>query len=151
MLSRFLEGTVVAITLALVLLVVVGVLSRKAGHSLVWYDEIAAILLAWLTYYGAALAALNRAHLGLPTLVNRAPLRIRRAFSVFREAAIIGFFGLAAWMGLKLLSVLGGVFLVSLPWLPAGIVYSAIPVGAVLFVVAELSGAVEDWNRGQAG
>ena len=30
---------------------------RKAGASLTWYDEIASILLAWVTYYGAALAA----------------------------------------------------------------------------------------------
>ncbi len=149
-LSRFLEAAVLVITVALALLVVVGVLSRKVGHSLVWYDEVAAILLAWLTYYGAALAALSRAHLGLPNLVKRAPRRARRAFSVLREIAVIGFFGLAAWMGLELLAVLGGVFLVSLPWLPAGIVYSAIPVGAALFIVAELTVAIEEWNRGGA-
>ena len=58
-LSRFLEVTVVGITAALALLVVVGVVSRKAGFSLVWYDEVAAILLAWLTYSGAALAVLH--------------------------------------------------------------------------------------------
>lgn len=136
-----------AITASLAMLVVVGVLSRKAGHSLVWYDEVAAILLAWLTYYGAALAALHRAHLGLPNLVQRAPRRVRLVLTVLREAAIIGFFGLAAGMGLKLLSVLGGVFLVSLPWLPAGVVYSAIPVGATLFIVAELAAAYEARNE----
>ena len=66
---------------------------------------------------------------------------------VLRETGIIGFFALAAWMGLDLLAVLGGTFLVSLPWLPAQIVYSAIPVGAVLFIVAELTLVVEDWQR----
>ena len=145
-LSRF-PSTVVWITAALALLVVVGVVSRKAGFSLVWYDEVAAILLAWLTYYGAALAALHRAHLGLPNLVRRAPRSARLVLSVLREAAIIGFFALAAWMGLDLLAVLGGTFLVSLPWLPAQIVYSAIPVGAVFFIVAELTVVVEDWQR----
>ena len=145
-LSRFLESAVVAITASLALLVVVGVLSRKAGHSLVWYDEVAAILLAWLTYYGAALAALYRAHLGVPNLVQRASRRMRLALTLLREAAIIGFFGLAAWMGLELLAVLGGVFLVSLPWLPAAVVYSAIPVGAALFIVAELTAAFETWD-----
>ena len=149
-LSRFLEVTVVGIIAALALLVVVGVASRKAGYSLVWYDEVAAILLAWVTYYGAALAALHRAHLGLPNLVRRAPRPARLALRVFREGAIIGFFALAAWMGMDLLAVLGGTFLVSLPWLPAQIVYSAIPVGAVLFIVAELVVAVEDWQRSRA-
>ena len=142
-LSRFLEVAVVGITAALALLVVAGVASRKAGFSLVWYDEVAAILLAWLTYYGAALAALHRAHLGLPNLVQRAPKSAQIVLGVLREAAIIGFFALAAWMGLDLMKALGGTFLVSLPWLPAQIVYSAIPVGAVLFIIAELTVAVQ--------
>ncbi|MDE0108020.1 MAG: TRAP transporter small permease subunit [Bryobacterales bacterium] len=149
-LSRFLEVTVVGIIAALALLVVVGVASRKAGYSLVWYDEVAAILLAWVTYYGAALAALHRAHLGLPNLVRRAPRPVRIALRVLREGAIIGFFALAASMGVDLLVVLGGTFLVSLPWLPAQVVYSAIPIGAVLFIVAELTVAVEDWQRSRA-
>ena len=147
LLNRSLEIAVVGITASLALLVVAGVISRKAGYSLVWYDEVAAILLAWLTYYGAALAALNRAHIGFPNLVRHAPPRVRRGFKVLREFAIVGFFAIAAWMGVELLAVLGGTFLVSLPWLPARIVYSAIPVGATLFIVAEVTAAVEAWER----
>ena len=149
-LSRILEISAVGITAALALLVVAGVLSRKAGYSLVWYDEVAAILLAWLTYYGAALAALHRAHIGFPNLVQRAPRRLRRSLWILREVAIIGFFGLAAWMGIGLLGALGGTFLVSLPWLPAQVVYSAIPIGAVLFIGAELTAAFETWKRDTA-
>ncbi|MCY4593971.1 MAG: TRAP transporter small permease subunit [Bryobacterales bacterium] len=147
-LNRCLEAAVIAIIAALALLVIVGVASRKAGFSLVWYDEVAAILLAWLTYYGAALAALHRAHLGFPNLVQLAPRDLRFGLVVLRELAIFLFFGLTAYLGLDLLSVLGGTFLVSLPWLPAAVVYSAIPVGAMLFIAAELITAVEDWNRG---
>ena len=147
-LNRCLEAAVIGIIAALALLVIAGVASRKAGFSLVWYDEVAAILLAWLTYYGAALAALHRAHLGFPNLVQRAPRHLRFALMALRELAILLFFGLTAYLGLDLLSVLGGTFLVSLPWLPASVVYSAIPVGAMLFIAAELTTAVEDWNRG---
>ena len=147
-LNRCLEAAVIGIIAALALLVIAGVASRKAGFSLVWYDEVAAILLAWLTYYGAALAALHRAHLGFPNLVQRAPRNLRFALMALRELAILLFFGLTAYLGLDLLSVLGGTFLVSLPWLPASVVYSAIPVGAMLFIAAELTTAVEDWNRG---
>ena len=42
---------------ALAVVVVLGVGFRKFGAALVWYDEVASVLLAWLTYYGAALAA----------------------------------------------------------------------------------------------
>lgn len=148
-LGRALEYAVIGITASLALLVVAGVVSRKVGYSLVWYDEVAAILLAWLTYYGAALAALHRAHLGFPNLVRLAPAGLRKGLAVLREAAIVVFFGLAAWMGVRLIDVLGGTFLVSLPWLPARVVYSAVPVGAVLFVAAELLSFVQGWRQAE--
>ena len=68
---KLLEGLVLFLMAALAVVVVMAVAFRKAGASLVWYDEVASILLAWLTYYGAALAALHRAHIGVPTLVDR--------------------------------------------------------------------------------
>ena len=68
-LQRALEFAVVALMVALAVVVVLGVVFRRLGAALVWYDEIASILLAWLTFYGAALAALHRAHIGFPKLV----------------------------------------------------------------------------------
>ena len=56
-LRKLLEGLVLFLMVSLALVVIVGVVFRKSGASLVWYDEVASILLAWLTYYGAALAA----------------------------------------------------------------------------------------------
>ena len=106
-LNRCLEAAVTGLIAALALLVICGVASRKAGFSLVWYDEVAAILLAWLTYYGAALAALHRAHLGFPNLVNQAPRGLRLGLVILREVAIVLFFGLTAYLGMDLLSVFG--------------------------------------------
>ncbi len=119
-------------------MVIVAVVLRKIGYSLVWYDEVAAVLLAWLTFYGAALAALYRAHIGFPKLVERFDGWPRRVLFLLRKILVIGFFTLAALMGMKMMAALGGTFLVSLPWLPARVVYSAIPAGAVLFVLAEI-------------
>ena len=49
--------------IALAVEVTVGVVFRYSGHSLVWYDEVASMLLAWLTFYGSALAVAEaRAH-----------------------------------------------------------------------------------------
>ena len=47
-----------------------------------------------------------------------------------------------------MMAVLGDTYLVSLPWLPARIVYSAIPVGALLCVLVELLPAIEH-GRGE--
>ncbi|MBW1995630.1 MAG: TRAP transporter small permease subunit, partial [Deltaproteobacteria bacterium] len=54
----------------LTIIVILGVIYRKAGASLSWYDEVASVLLAWLTYYGAALAAITRGHIGFSGLIN---------------------------------------------------------------------------------
>jgi len=137
-LQRALEAVVLTLMLSLALIVVVGVAFRKLGASLVWYDEVASIVLAWLTYYGAALGALHRAHIRMPTLVDRVPRRARIAMVAVSEAAVLGFFIVLATAGVRVLSVLGGTTLVSLPWVPASVAQSVIPIGAVLFVAAEL-------------
>ncbi len=49
-------------------IVVLAVVFRFLGQSLIWYDEVASVVLAWLTYYGSALAVCNRGHLGFPGL-----------------------------------------------------------------------------------
>jgi len=137
-LGKFLESVVLALMIALALVVVVGVGFRKAGASLIWYDEVASILLAWLTYYGAALAALHRAHIGMPTLVDRLSGTPRKAMVLVGEVCAIAFFGVLAWAGFRVLSVLGGTTLTSLPSVPMSLAQSVIPVGAVLFIVAQL-------------
>ncbi len=137
-LRRVLEVVVLALMAGLALVVIVGVGFRKAGASLVWYDEVASILLAWLTYYGAALAALHRAHIGVPTLVERLRGRLRMGIVLVAEAAVLGFFIVLAWAGLRVLAVLGGTTLVSLPWVPMTLAQSVIPIGAVLFIAAQL-------------
>jgi len=137
-LRRLLEALVLVLMAALAAVVVVGVVFRKAGASLVWYDEVASILLAWLTYYGAALAALNRAHIGMPTLVAKLRGGARAAVILAGEACTIAFYVVLGWAGVRVLSVLGGTGLTSLPWVPMSVAQSVIPIGAVLLVAAQL-------------
>lgn len=137
-LERILDTVVLVILSSLAVLVVAGVVFRKAGASLVWYDEVASILLAWLTFYGASLAALKGAHIGFPGLVQALPAWLRRTLFVLREAVVVGFFLLLAWAGWRVMDVLQGTSLVSLPQVPAALAHSAVPLGAVLFVAAEL-------------
>jgi len=138
-LDRALEVLVVALMTGPALLVVIGVVFRKMGSALVWYDELASITLAWLTFYGAALAARKRAHIGFPKLVEGAPPRLRRALVVVREVAVVGFLVAVAWAGWRVQQVLAGTYLVSMPAIPTRLAHSVIPLGALVFVAAELS------------
>jgi TRAP-type C4-dicarboxylate transport system permease small subunit len=147
LIERFLENAVLTLMAGLALLVVVAVAFRKAGAPLVWYDEVAPILLAWLTYYGGALAALKHAHIGFPKLAAAAPRKLRLVLIAVRETFVVGFFALAAWAGWRVMLVLDDTYLVSLPWMPARVTQSVIPIGAVLFIVAELVAVVERLER----
>jgi TRAP-type C4-dicarboxylate transport system permease small subunit len=137
-LDQTLQGVLILLMISMTVIVVLGVVYRKLGASLSWYDEIAAINLAWVTYYGAAYAALKRAHIGFEGLINVMPMGLRMAAVFAAEILVIGFFVLLAWMGLKVLHVLKGDGLVSLPWMPLQLTQSVIPIGAVLFIAAQL-------------
>ena len=149
-LQRALEYAVLGLTTALAVVVVLGVVFRKLGAALVWYDEVASILLAWLTFYGAALAALHRAHIGFPKLVDGLEPALRRPLVLLGEAFVVVFFMVVAWAGWRVFGILGGETLVSLPWVPQRLTQSVIPIGAVLFIIAELVTLPEMW-AGQGG
>lgn len=137
-LRRFLENVVIGLMVALAVLVVVGVGFRKMGESLVWYDEVASQLLAWLTYYGAALAALHGAHIGVGTIVKHLRGGGRLLAEVLSETIVIAFLLVLTYAGVKVVGSLGGVSLTSLPWLPQSVVQSVIPIGGMLFMCAEV-------------
>lgn len=132
------EAIVAVLVAALAIVVVLGVGFRKAGNALVWYDEVASILLAWLTYYGAALVALKRGHIGVPMLVESLRGAVRTCVVVVAEIAVIAFFLVLAWAGWRVQGALSGATLISLPGVPTALAQSVIPLGALLFIAAQL-------------
>ncbi len=150
-LERLLELAVILLMVTLTAVVVIAVVYRKAGASLSWYDEIASILLAWVTYYGAALAALKRQHIGFDSLVRSAAAPLRLVLVVVAEVCVFGFFILLAWTGWVVIEVLEGDTLVSLPEVSVQLTQSVIPIGAVLFIVCEALSLPGYWGRMSAG
>lgn len=137
-LETLLEWATIILMVLLTTVVVIAVIARLMGQSFSWYDEVAAIGLAWVTYYGSALAALKRRHIGFDSVLLAMPQKLRMAVAVFGEVVILAFFALLAWAGMVVLQVLEGEALVSLDWVPVQFTQSVIPVGAALFIVAQL-------------
>ena len=127
---------VLMITLAVE--VTAGVIFRYSGHSLVWYDEVATILLAWVTFYGSALAVLKNGHMAVPEIVRMMPLGPRVAATIFAQVITIAFYVLLAWAGYSILEILATDNLVSLPKVSVAFVQSVIPISAVLIVIAQV-------------
>jgi TRAP-type C4-dicarboxylate transport system permease small subunit len=150
-LERLLEWVVIILMIALTVVVIFAVLFRLAGDSLSWYDEVASIQLSWITYYGAALAALKRRHIGFDTVLLQIPMPGRMIALVVAEIIVIGFFVILAWTGWQVLEVLSGERLVSLTWVPVRLTQSVIPIGAALFVLCELISLPVYWRATARG
>ena len=140
-LERLLEWFLILLMVGLTAIVVISVVYRKLDASLSWYDEVASIALAWITYYGGALAVLKRKHIGFDSVLLAIPMPIRLYTAVFAELVFLAFFILLAWAGWQVLLVLEGDTLVSLRWVSVQLTQSVIPVGALLFIICELISA----------
>lgn len=135
--ERLLEWIAIALMAALAIEVTVGVVFRYSGYSLVWYDEVATILLAWVTFYGSALAVMKHAHMGVPEIVRMLPAGMRVGATVVAQACTLAFFALLAWFGYVILEILASDRLVSLPEVSVAYAQSVIPVSAVLIIIAQ--------------
>jgi TRAP-type C4-dicarboxylate transport system permease small subunit len=138
-----LEVVVGTLMVILAVEVTVGVVFRTLGRSLSWYDELASVLLAWLTFYGSALASVKRSHIGCPEIVDQMPWGPRRAIGIFTQLLVIAFFALLGYVGAEILPVLHGESLVSLDWVPMSVVQSVIPISAAMIVVAEITHLID--------
>ena len=136
--ERFLEWVTIVLMAALAVIVTAGVVFRYSGYSLVWYDEVATILLAWVTFYGSALAVLKHGHMAVPEIVRMMPPGPRVAVTILGQACIVAFYLLLAWAGFTILQILGDDMLVSLPWVSVAVAQSVIPISAVLIVIAQV-------------
>lgn len=137
-LSKILEWITISLMVLLTLVVTAAVLARLMGQSFSWYDEVAAIMLAWITYYGSALAALHRRHIGFDTVLLKLPQNFRIVAVLLGEAIVLTFFFLMARAGFQVLEVLAGDTLISLTWVPIQFTQSIIPIGAILFMACQL-------------
>ena len=138
-LEILLELVAAILMVTLTAVVIYSVLWRYlGGASPGWYDEVAAKMLVWLTYYAGALAALKRGHISVEGVLMAMPPRLRMVTAIVSELFIIAFFIVLAWAGLVLLSMIEGMALISLRWVPLQFTHSVIPISALLFVIAQL-------------
>lgn len=144
--ENLLSGFCILQLVALALVVILAVFFRKFGQSFIWYDEVASVQLAWITYYGAAYCALKRSHLGFNGFVDNLNDKLRKIIIVLSEIIICGFFIIIAYAGYKILPMLHEENLISLPSVTISFTQSVIPIGCILFVIAEILSIQTIWE-----
>lgn len=138
LLTQAVELCCLALLVVLTGIVCYATIMRYLGASPSWYDELAQVMLAWLSYFAAVYAMFQRNHMGFAGLVLAMPRPLRLLLVLLAEALILVFFGIAAWYGWAILPVAAFDTLISLPSVTMAMVQSVIPITGVLMILASL-------------
>ncbi len=118
------------------IIIPVGVFARYVlGFGAQWPEPIAIMLMVVFTFLGAAASYRAGAHIAVGMLTDRLPAGLQKKCAILVDLcmAIICLFGVI--YGSKLCLGTMGQTLAELPWLPVGITYSPLPLGALLTLV----------------
>lgn len=114
----------------LTFIVLTQVVTRFFNISIIGTDEIARLLVAWLTFLGASLAFHDKMHLAVNFFVKKASTRRRKQLNAFVNVLIVAFYFILVIYGFKF-SFEAMNYTSSTLQLPMGIFYLSIPVSGV--------------------
>ena len=124
------------------IIVPIGVFMRYVlGVGAQWPEPIAILLMVVFTFIGAAAAYRAGGHIAVTMLTDRLPPGARRAFELLADALMLLVCGFVTWYGTRLCIDTMGQAIAEIPWMPVGVTYLAIPLGALLtgiFVVERM-------------
>lgn len=118
------------------IIIPVGVFARYVlGFGAQWPEPIAILLMVVFTFLGAAASYRAGAHIAVAMLTDRLSPSAQTVCKVMVDIAmlIICLFGIVYGTSLCLGTM--GQYLGELPWLPVGITYAPLPVGALFTLV----------------
>ncbi len=138
LLDIILQALTIGLIVVLAVIVLMGVAFRYTGNSLIWYDEVAIVLLAWITYSGAALAVLRNAHLGFSGLLYGLPPAGRLFLFLLNEAMFVAVFAVVLWGSWVILGIFGSETMTTLRWVPRWFIQGIVPVASALMIMGRL-------------
>jgi TRAP-type C4-dicarboxylate transport system permease small subunit len=124
------------------LIIPFGVFTRYVlGTGSQWPEPIAILLMMVFTFIGAAAAYRAGGHIAVTMLTDRLPAPLRRAGDRLVDGLMLLVCAFVVWYGARLSFETMGQSISELPWLPVGVTYAAIPIGAaatLLFVLERI-------------
>ena len=124
------------------IIIPIGVFARYVlGVGAQWPEPIAILLMVIFTFLGAAAAYRAGAHIAVAMLTTRLPAGLQKVCVRFVDLAMALVCLFVVVYGAKLCMGTMGQTLAELPWLPVGITYMPLPLGAfltLLFVIEKI-------------
>jgi TRAP-type C4-dicarboxylate transport system permease small subunit len=118
------------------IIVPVGVFARYVlGFGAQWPEPIAILLMVVFTFLGAAASYRAGAHIAVAMLTSRLPASLQKVCEVLVDLSMAIICLFVVVYGTKLCLGTMGQTLAELPWLPVGVTYSPLPLGAFLTLI----------------
>jgi TRAP-type C4-dicarboxylate transport system permease small subunit len=131
-----------AAIVAMSLIIPWGVFTRYVlGTGSQWPEPIAILFMMVFTFVGTAAAYRAGGHIAVTMLVERLPVALQRAAARLVDLLMALACLFVAGYGTRLVTETMNQSISELPWLPVGVTYAAIPLGAVitlLFVIERI-------------
>jgi TRAP-type C4-dicarboxylate transport system permease small subunit len=113
-----------------------GVFTRYVlGTGSQWPEPIAILLMMVFTFIGAAAAYRANSHIAVTMLTDRIPASGERACAWIVDLLMLLVCAFVAWYGFKLSAGTMNQSVSELPWLPVGVTYLSLPLGAVATIL----------------
>jgi TRAP-type C4-dicarboxylate transport system permease small subunit len=133
------------------LIIPVGVFMRYVlGFGAQWPEPIAILLMMVFTFIGAAAAYRSGGHIAVTMLTDRLPAAAQAALGKLVDLLLLLVCGFVVLYGSRLCRDTMGQSIAELPWLPVGVTYLAIPIGALataVFVLEHLFAGPQKHRR----
>jgi TRAP-type C4-dicarboxylate transport system permease small subunit len=133
------------------LIIPVGVFMRYVmGFGAQWPEPIAILLMMLFTFVGAAAAYRSGGHIAVTILTDRLPAPVQAVLEKLVDLLLLLVCGFVVLYGSRLCRDTMGQSIAELPWLPVGVTYLAIPIGALataIFVLEHLFAGPQKHRR----
>jgi TRAP-type C4-dicarboxylate transport system permease small subunit len=111
------------------------------GRGAQWPEPIAILLMVVFSFFGAAASYRAGSHIAVTMLTDSVPPALRRACEVLVDLLMVLVCLFVAWYGTRLCIGTWNQSLSELSWLPVGVTYAPLPLGALatmLFVIERI-------------
>lgn len=126
----------IAILIALLTVVSLGIITRALGNPFSWTDELSGFFMVWLSCLGWIIATRRGAHIRIRYFQDQLPLAGKRWFEILIQAALALFGVVIAVGGVHLVHVNHDVEAISMPLSTGWMYVPLIPAGLMTFAQA---------------
>lgn len=137
-LFRVVNVVVIVLVLSMTFLLFISVSSRYLlRYSIHWVDAYSRYSLIWITLLGTAIALRNGTHVGIPTLVEALPPKLRFIVEKFDVVAVLAYSVMMFYFGGRLIPLARRRMIPEMGF-SISVIYVMIPVAAALMILVSI-------------